>query len=77
MDRRNDYLSVYADNKFHVDPLLGVEWKPYPEGEERTRINDAFDRLFAAIRNAKVFESAMANKPLLDAIFADGAAAAN
>lgn len=67
--RRNDYLSVYADNKYHVDPLLGIEWKPYPEGEERTRINVTFDRLFEVIRGEQVFEKAMANKPLMDAIF--------
>jgi hypothetical protein len=68
-DRRNDYLSVFADNKYHVDPLFGIEWKPYPEGEERTRINAAFDDLFAALREEKVFEKATENKPLLDAIF--------
>lgn len=69
MDRRNDYLSVYADNKYHVDPLFGIEWKPYPEGDERTRINAAFDVLFDAIRKEQVFEKAAANKPLMDAIF--------
>lgn len=69
MDRRNDYLSVFADNKHHVDPLLGIEWKPYPEGEERVRINAAFERLFAAIRQAQVFEKASQNTALLDSIF--------
>lgn len=69
MDRRNDYLSVFADNKYHVDPLLGIEWKPYPEGEERVRINAAFERLFAAIRQAQVFEKASQNTALLDSIF--------
>ncbi|VVE18117.1 LPD1 domain-containing protein [Pandoraea cepalis] len=48
--RRNDYLSVFADNKFHIDALTGIEWKPYPEGEERQRINAAFDGLAAAVR---------------------------
>ncbi|KAF1003295.1 MAG: hypothetical protein GAK28_04800 [Luteibacter sp.] len=72
LDRRNDYLSIFADNKFHVDPLFGIEWKPYPEGEERQRINAAFEQLFAAIREAKVFEQATANKPLLDSIFGAG-----
>lgn len=73
-DRRNDYLSALADNKFHVDPLFGIEWKPYPEGEERTRINAAFDQLFTALRDEKVFERASQNEALLDAIFgpADG-----
>lgn len=68
-DRRNDYLSVYADNQHHVDPLLGIEWKPYPEGEERARINAAFDRFFEAVRDAKVFEKAAQNPALLDAVF--------
>lgn len=68
-DRRNDYLSVFADNKFHVDPLTGTEWKPYPEGEERTRINAAFDKLFEVLREEKVFEKAMADAALMDAVF--------
>lgn len=72
-DRRNDYLSVFADNKFHVDPLFGIEWKPYPEGQERAAINAAFDGFFAAIRAEKVFEKALENKPLLDAIFGEQA----
>lgn len=58
--RRNDYLSAYADNKYHVDPLLGIEWKPYPEGDERTRINAAFDRLFAAVGASGTLAKAMA-----------------
>jgi hypothetical protein len=70
-DRRNDYLSVFADNKYHVDPLFGIEWKPYPEGEERQRINAAFDKLFEAIRNEKVYEKAVGNKALMDAIFGE------
>lgn len=48
--RRNDYLSVFADNALYVDALSGTEWKPYPEGEERQRINVAFDSLAAAVR---------------------------
>jgi len=48
--RRNDYLSVYANNKYCVCGLTGMEWKPYPEGEERKRINAAFDRLVEAVR---------------------------
>ncbi|GLZ19464.1 LPD1 domain-containing protein [Burkholderia plantarii] len=71
LDRRNDYLSVYADNQYHVDPLFGTEWKPYPEGDERTRINAAFDRLFGAIAEGQVFEKAASNPALLDAIFGD------
>lgn len=70
--RRNDYLSSFADNKYHYDALFGIQWNPYPEGEERTRINAAFDQLFASIRDERVFERAMANKPLLDSIFGAG-----
>ena len=44
--RENTYLSYASDNKFYV--LTGE--KPYPEGEERTRINAAFDHLFATIK---------------------------
>lgn len=68
-DRRNDYLSAMADNKFYVDPLLGIEWKPYPEGEERKRLNEAFDKLFSSIREEQVFEKAVNNNALMDAIF--------
>lgn len=67
--RRNDYLSCFADNKYHFDALLGVQWRPYPEGEERQRLNAAFDRFFAAIREDRVFEKAAGNKALLDSIF--------
>lgn len=69
--RKNDYLSVFADNKYHVDPLFGIEWKPYPEGEERTKLNAAFDRLFEVIRGERIFETATANKPLLDSLFGE------
>jgi 16S rRNA A1518/A1519 N6-dimethyltransferase RsmA/KsgA/DIM1 with predicted DNA glycosylase/AP lyase activity len=58
--RRNDYLSNFADNKYHVDPLFGIEWKPFPEGEERTRINTAFDRLVAAMKASKTLAKAVA-----------------
>jgi hypothetical protein len=57
--RRNDYLSSYADNRYHVDPLTGVQWKPYPEGEERVRINEAFDRFVAAIKKADTLAKAI------------------
>jgi len=68
-DRKNDYLSVYADNKYHYDAVLGIQWNPYPEGDERTRINAAFDKFFAAIRDEKVFEKAISDTKLMDAIF--------
>ena len=47
--RKSDYLSAMADNKYYIDPLFGVEWKPFPEGEERKRINAAFDGLVVAL----------------------------
>jgi Large polyvalent protein-associated domain 1 len=58
--RKNDYLSSYADNRYHVDPLTGMQWKPYPEGEERTRINEAFDRLVAAVKTSDTLAKALA-----------------
>ena len=67
-ERQNDYLSAFADNKYWIDPIFGPMC-PYPDGEERQRINAAFDEVFAAIRDAKVFESAANNKELLDSIF--------
>lgn len=70
-DRRNDYLSAMADNKYYVDPILGLDQKPFPEGEERARINAAFGKLFEVLKNEKVFEKAVANKPLMDAIFGE------
>lgn len=60
MGRRNDYLSVYADNKYHYDPIFGIQWNPYPAGEERERINKAFDRLFAAIGESGTLAKALA-----------------
>ena len=68
-DRQNDYLSVYADNKYHYDAMTDTQWNPYPAGEERTRINAVFDELFAVLRDEKVFEKATGNKALLDSIF--------
>lgn len=69
-DRRNDYLSAYADNKHYVDPFEGDK-KPFPEGEERKRINAAFDKMFDVIRSQQILEKAAANKPLMDAMFPD------
>lgn len=57
--QRNDYLSALADNKYHRDPLTGKEWKPFPEGEERTRINAAFDRLFEVVRKQNIMQKAL------------------
>jgi phospholipid N-methyltransferase len=57
--RRNDYLSSYADNRYHFDPLTGMQWKPYPEGEERERINAAFDRFVAAVKSSNTLAKAL------------------
>lgn len=54
--RRNDYLSAMADNKHYFDPLFG-QLNPYPEGEERERINAAFDKLFEAMKAGKTLDS--------------------
>ena len=53
--RENTYLTSMADNKFYV--LDGV--KPYPEGEERVKINAAFDRMFDAIRKNDTLKKAL------------------
>ncbi|MGP5656818.1 LPD1 domain-containing protein [Psychrobacter celer] len=63
-DRRNDYLSYGADNS-----LYGGSHQAYPEGEERKRINAVFKRLFATIKDQKVFENAAANTAMMDSIF--------
>ena len=59
MGRRNDYLSAWADNKYHVDPIFGIEWKPFPEGDERERINKAFDDLFSVMSSSGTLAKAM------------------
>ena len=51
LGRRNDYLSANADNKYYKTPAFG-ECKPFPEGDERMRINAAIDRLVEAIRDS-------------------------
>lgn len=58
--QKNDYLSVYADNKHHFDKMLGIQWRPYPEGIERERINIAMERLLAAVRKHDVLAKATA-----------------
>lgn len=70
--RQNDYLSAYADNKHHVCPLTGFPWKPFPEGEERKRINAAFDNLFAVLRDKKAMLKAMSEwAPILASVEMD------
>ncbi len=56
--RKNDYLSSMADNKYYKDPLFGDTF-PYPEGEERKRINAAFDQLFASLKEAGTLQKAL------------------
>lgn len=53
LGRQNDYLSWHASNEWYVDPIFGPMY-PYPEGDERTRINAALDDLVAEIRAAGV-----------------------
>jgi hypothetical protein len=70
LGRRNDYLSAGANNRGYG------EKKPYPEGEERARMNAAFDKLFDALRDEQVFEKAAGDKALMDSIFGPLAEAA-
>lgn len=62
--RRNDYLSYGADNA-----LYGGYHKAYPEGAERKKINLAFKNLFEVIKSEKIFENAIADQAMMDAIF--------
>jgi len=57
--QKNDYLSAKADNKFYKDQIFG-DSKPFPEGEERERINKAFDELFKALQGTGVLDSVFA-----------------
>lgn len=62
--RKNDYLSYGADNS-----LYGGQHNAYPDGDERKRINAAFDNLFKVIKEQKVFENATADEAMMDSIF--------
>ncbi|MDR1529833.1 MAG: hypothetical protein LBS40_05480 [Burkholderiales bacterium] len=53
--RKNTYLVNEANNK----PYEGYELKPYPEGDEREKINRAFDALFAAFRDDDTLTKAL------------------
>lgn len=55
--RKNDYLSVFADNKYYNDPIFGQQ-RPFPEGDERKRINESFDRLMSVILARKTLTKA-------------------
>lgn len=52
---KNDYLSNHANNDVNAYGYIGA--KPFPEGDERKRINEAFDRLFATIKQNNVLDS--------------------
>jgi len=56
--RRNDYLSAKADNKYYRDPLFGDQ-KPFPEGEERQRINAAIDKIVTAMQKSNTLQKAL------------------
>lgn len=64
--RKNDYLAYAADNKFYDGD------KPYPEGEERKRINAAFKKLFEVIRENNAIEKAVAIVDAPDFIIKNG-----
>eukprot|EP00456_Euglypha_rotunda_P083007 TRINITY_DN81_c0_g1_i1.p1 TRINITY_DN81_c0_g1~~TRINITY_DN81_c0_g1_i1.p1 ORF type:complete len:735 (+),score=136.77 TRINITY_DN81_c0_g1_i1:481-2685(+) len=46
---RDDFLAYEKHNKLPKYQLFGV--KPYPEGEERSRMNAAFDKLFETMKD--------------------------
>lgn len=77
-NRENGYLASYGDNKYHFDRMTGMQWKPFPEGEERKRINAAFDKLVEAVRKHGVLAKAMAlfgAPPISKVMFFGGKAA--
>lgn len=53
--RKNDYLSNHANNDVNAYGFINA--KPFPEGEERERINAAFDALFAVVKQENVMDS--------------------
>jgi len=57
--QKNDYLSAKADNIFYKDSIFG-DSKPFPEGDERKRINKAFDTLFESLRGTGVLDGVFA-----------------
>jgi hypothetical protein len=58
--RKNTYLASPSDDE-----------RAYPQGEERVRINAAFDGVFKELKNAQVFEKALNNNALMDSLFGD------
>ena len=64
--RLNDYLSYAANNSFYDDG------RPYPEGEERKKINAAFKKLFEVIKENNAIEKAVAIVDAPDFIIKNG-----
>lgn len=64
--RKNDYLAYASDNKFYTDG------RPYPEGEERKRINAAFKKLFEVVRENNAIEKAIMISDMPDFIVKGG-----
>jgi hypothetical protein len=56
--RLNDYLAYATTNDFYADSVWGPSY-PYPEGEERKRINAAFDQVFQAVNDSGAIRKAL------------------
>jgi len=56
--RQNDYLAYATTNDYYVDPIWGNTY-PYPEGEERERINSAFEELFKIVNETGAIRKAL------------------
>lgn len=64
--RQNDYLAYKSDNRYYM------EGRPYPEGEERKKINAAFKKLFEVIKENNAIEKAVAIVDAPDFIIKNG-----
>ncbi len=62
-DRQNDYLSYGANNALYKNH------NAYPDGAERENINAVFTELFKVIKDERIFENAMEDEAMMDAIF--------
>ena len=56
--KKNDYLSVFSDNKYYKDPFFGDTF-PFPEGEERKKINEAMKKLFEVVSKRNIIQKAI------------------
>ncbi|WP_024469303.1 LPD1 domain-containing protein [Treponema pedis] len=61
--RFNDYLAFATTNDFYKNPLF-ENVSPYPEGEERERINTAFKELFDVVKTTGAIRKALQFKPV-------------